>query len=379
MKKIALLSIALLFISCGQQNQTPALLDQKISPQVMNGTLSKLGDRPYQAAILLDGKFLCNGTIIAKDWILTAAHCVSKQNSGTRLSVRVGSLNANEGGQVIQVDSYILHPNYIFGRQPENDLALVTLSCEIEFNENVAAAALPTKNLEAKGAAPNRSLVLSGWGHYDREKRQVSELLREASLKVINKTTCQKEYKGKLRDLLTEKTMCGAPNSKDQTGCFGDDGSPFVKKLNDQFYVFGSVSWGRGWTWGDHCVNSVVFTRVANFQPWITKETGIQPKDDSVIEKKVYEGMTTDHQNSNFHPSKQGFNHKGGTLKADLLFDRYASPDLYLQKKEGLDWVSVAIEDEEYNVTYYAPPGIYRWEVFDKFELEYKLAVSIFK
>lgn len=376
MKKVVLLSITLLLISCGQQNQTPIQPDQNISPQVMNGTLSKLGDRPYQAAILLDGKFLCNGTIIAKDWILTAAHCVAKQNSGTRLSVRVGSLNAHEGGQVIKVDSYILHPNYIFGHQPENDLALVTLSCEIEFNENVAAAALPTKNVEAKGAAPNRSLVLSGWGHYDREKRQASELLREASLKVINNTTCQKEYKGRLSDLLTKNTMCGAPNSKDQTGCFGDDGSPFVKKLNNQFYVFGSVSWGRGWTWGDHCVNSVVFTRVANFQPWITKETGIQPKDDSVIERTVYEGTLKHHQ-SNFHPSNQGFHHKGGTLKADLLFDKYKYPYLYLQKKEGLDWVS--LDTDKQSITYYAPPGIYRWEVFNKSELKYKLVVSIFK
>lgn len=48
---------------------------------------------PWAAAVFSNGSFVCSGTIIAPQWVLTARHCV-----GGSMSVRVGSVYRNSGG-----------------------------------------------------------------------------------------------------------------------------------------------------------------------------------------------------------------------------------------------------------------------------------------
>ena len=62
-----------------------------------------------------------------------------------------------------------------------------------------------------------------------------------------------------------DSSFCAsAIGSHSKTTCAGDSGSPYVIKYDNQWYVAGLVSWGRG-----HCATTTHFTKVDYFYNWI--------------------------------------------------------------------------------------------------------------
>lgn len=61
-----------LILGCGVPKATQA--------RVVNGTVSYPGQWPWMAAIYLHGflgsEFHCGGTVISRDYVITAAHCM---------------------------------------------------------------------------------------------------------------------------------------------------------------------------------------------------------------------------------------------------------------------------------------------------------------
>lgn len=70
-----LLSSEPLFQGCGQTN---------ISCKVVKGQLVEVGKWPWQVSILFLGVYICSGSLVHHQWVLTAAHCLKR-------SVRVAS------------------------------------------------------------------------------------------------------------------------------------------------------------------------------------------------------------------------------------------------------------------------------------------------
>nr|CAD7579210.1 unnamed protein product [Timema californicum] len=50
----------------------------ELQPRITNGVPAKLGQFPWQVAIMVDSSVLCGGSLISDQWILTAAHCLKK-------------------------------------------------------------------------------------------------------------------------------------------------------------------------------------------------------------------------------------------------------------------------------------------------------------
>ena len=366
-KLLALLSLPLALAACGQpaaptptpqEQATPA--PDPLQAQVINGTASVTGARPYQVALLYssNGQQFCGGTIIAADWILTAAHCV-KGGLPSQVYVRAGSLYATSGGVTRTVSSIRIHPSYVDVTRGY-DVAVLKLSSPLTYSTTIQAAALPTPAFASTAAAVGTVQTISGWGMtVGGNSSSNSSYLREANLPVISNADCGAQ----LGSTITSGMICGNKNSQGQTGCHGDSGGPFASKHSNRFYVFGVVSWGTA----NVCTNATAFARVSEYQPWITTNTGVQPQAPTTTGTTVtYNGSVASGATS-YQPGTAGRTYAAGTLSASLSGPSGTDFDLYLQKFNGTSWVDVASSEassSSESINYAAASGTYRWEVY---------------
>src|SRR5829696_8972565 len=87
---------------------------------IVGGDDAEPGEYPAVAEITF-GPFMCTGTLIAPDWVLSAGHCGSVTGAAVAspvswpaalIDVRIGGLHSGEGEQV-PVQQVFLNPNYL--------------------------------------------------------------------------------------------------------------------------------------------------------------------------------------------------------------------------------------------------------------------------
>ena len=89
---------------------------------------------PWMAALFIDDKWFCGGSLISDEWIMTAGHCADGASS---VEVMLGAHNVREDAEdgrmeIISTD-IVNHESY----NPfliHNDIALIHLPAPIEFN-----------------------------------------------------------------------------------------------------------------------------------------------------------------------------------------------------------------------------------------------------
>ena len=96
--------------------------------RIIGGENTAIEEIPYQVILYYTGKPYCGGSIIASQWILTAAHCLSivPDSEVQNLIIRAGTSNLAEGGSFHKATLKIKH--YDFGRKRGviyNDIGLV--------------------------------------------------------------------------------------------------------------------------------------------------------------------------------------------------------------------------------------------------------------
>ncbi|XP_055905169.1 chymotrypsin-2-like [Eupeodes corollae] len=231
--------------------------------RIVGGSATK-GPIPYQISIQYDrnGEWThyCGGSIISKDIVLTAAHCVNGHNPES-ISVLAGTTDfRRKDGSRHDIVAYKVHENYL--KLTTSDIALVKVRPPFEFNEKISKINI----FGTKSVGDNEPVTVTGWG-------SISPLVfgpYPSNLRMLNYTTISNDECKRSFGQVTENEIC-AFQFIAKGACAGDSGGPLVTR--DRQQQIGVVSYGTS-----ICAVGLpdVFTRVSAFEHWIKESIGLK-------------------------------------------------------------------------------------------------------
>lgn len=241
--------------------------------QIIGGDPAEPGEYPFMAAILnetLSGddwdKQFCGGSLVADDWVLTAAHCVEGTAPST-LAVAVGRNELRNSAQgyrraVVEVQ---VHPQYGSPTSLAHDAALLRLASPITAVTPIRLAGSADDGFEAHGTI----LTVIGWGN-TRTSGQPNypNDLQEVDVPVVRDTDCARAYGSSLH---AATMLCAGAAGLDS--CQGDSGGPLFANSGSRVQM-GIVSWGNG------CAKKRfpgVYSEVnaSSIRSWVTATAGV--------------------------------------------------------------------------------------------------------
>lgn len=225
--------------------------------RIVGGQDTTINKHPHQVALLKGGGLICGGSIIKSNRILTAAHCVDNIRQPSQLSVRAGSTNHKNGGQIVVVEKIIIHPQYD-KKKVNNDIAILVLKGSLKLGATVVLMRLPNQGEQVPDGAKG---IVTGWGAI-RENTRPVDGLRMAEIPVVANAKCNAlpEYKGHI----TANMMCAGYLNGNRDSCDGDSGGPYVISCTQ----VGIVSFGLLNVCGRPNMPGV-YTRVSQYRTWI--------------------------------------------------------------------------------------------------------------
>ncbi|WII71768.1 trypsin-like serine protease [Bdellovibrio sp. 22V] len=192
-------------------------------------------------------KTYCTGTLLAKNIVLTAGHCLTSADRDHE--IRFGLKLERASRRVLKA---LREPHYtkdpIFG--PANDVALV------KFEGRVPEGYVPAKLIENfSSLRVNAPVLIAGYGMAYPRLRTGLGTLRKTTLPLSKPDYKPNEFK------ILQEGKTGT--------CFGDSGGPVYAMERGEFKLIGVTSKVARKENGHRCLGSSIYSRVDFYQAWI--------------------------------------------------------------------------------------------------------------
>lgn len=234
-----------------------------LNTKIVGGENATTGTWPWQVSLHYNGAHICGATVIDKEWVLTAAHCIN--NTDARNYTLYFGKETQSGNNPHEVNrtvtQIIVHAAYD-SEKITNDIALMKLSSPLVYNNYIRPVCLATNNSVFNNGT---TCWATGWGRLSGDAPLVAhDVLQEVSIPIIGNNLCGCIYRDINSNNITSNMICAGVQGRGI--CQGDSGGPVQCKQGNQWIQAGISSFGIP------CALGIpeVFARVSFFASWIS-------------------------------------------------------------------------------------------------------------
>ncbi|XP_069015081.1 serine protease 27-like [Embiotoca jacksoni] len=253
-------TVMILLLCKACHSQEPDCGRVVINSRIVGGQDAAPGSWPWQAILFRNGTFRCGGSLITNQWVLTAAHCLTRddlKNSKIFLG-RYNQTGGNPNEVSRTLEDIICHPKYNT-HNFNNDICLLKLSAPVNFTDYIRPICLASENSAFHNGT---SSWVTGFGRTG--DGNLPNILQEVNVPIVGNNKCNCSYE----DIagITENMICAGLENGGKDSCNGDGGGPLMSKDGGRWVQSGIVSFGVG------CAlprRPGVYARVSQYQEWI--------------------------------------------------------------------------------------------------------------